>query len=206
MPTTVCSVFTWNEEPSASSERFWLRAWCALLDWCHRTGPSHQSSCLGQKQLPAAVEELCGSASSGNTCPGSTSTSIMGHDSGVLEFLSLCSFFLLVGNSRPENDQQQYERELGPRQQTTVAHHQRRPPTAQEGTALTPTCDLLLAARIPDTGRSQSGEFGTSSNTQCGEGSRWLLVILIWIKRIDNVVLSCLFFGFFCQLDLQTRE
>ena len=130
---------------------------------------------------PAAVEEMCGSAGPGNTCPGSTSTSIMGHDSGVLEFLSLslCSFFQLVGSSRPENDQQQYERERDPRQQTTVAHHQCRPPTAQEATALTPTCDLLLAAMGPDIGRSQSGEFGTRSNTHCGEGSRRLLVILI---------------------------
>ena len=105
-PITVCSVFTWKEEAS-SSERVWLRAWCALLDWCHRTGPSHQSSCLGQKQLQQ-LEEMCGSASAGNTWPGSTSTSIMGHDSCLLEFLSLssCSFFQLVGNSRPENDQQ----------------------------------------------------------------------------------------------------
>ena len=137
------------------------------------TGLVQATSLLGQKQLQQ-LEEMCGSAGPGNTCPGSTSTSIMGHDSGVLEFLSLslCSFFQLVGSSRPENDQQQYERELGPRQQTTVAHHQRRPPTAHEATALTPTCDLLLAAMGPDIGRSQSGEFGTSSNTQCGEGSR----------------------------------
>ena len=106
--------------------------------------------------------------------PRSTSTSIiMGHDSCVLEFLSLsqCSFFQLVGNSRPENVQQ-YVWGREPRQHTTVAHHQHRPPTSQEATALTPTCDLLIAARIPDAGRSQSGEFRTSSNTQCGEGSR----------------------------------
>ena len=137
------------------------------------TGLVQATSLLGQKQLQQ-LEEMCGSAGPGNTCPGSTSTSIMGHDSCVLEFLSLslCSFFQLVGNSRPENDQQQYERERDPRQQTTLAHHQRRPPTAQEATALTPTCDLLLAAMGPDIGRSQSGEFGTSSNTHCGEGSR----------------------------------
>ena len=63
---------------------------------------------------------------------------------------------------------------VGARAQATVAHHQRRPPKTQEATALTPTCDLLLAVMGPesDTGRSQSGEFGTSSNTHCGEGSR----------------------------------
>ena len=57
------------------------------------TGLVQATSLLGQKQLQQ-LEEMCGSAGPGNTCPGSTSTSIMGHDSCVLEFLSLNLMFL----------------------------------------------------------------------------------------------------------------